>query len=131
MELSWVAIGVGFAINFVVGGVWYGVFANAWMREVGLSEAEIKAGGFPMPSYAVAAAGAALQALVFGWIHGWTGGDSVGQTMLLGLAMGLAAAFATGKHHAFSKKTWTLFAIDGGSDLAGFVGMAGVFAWLG
>ena len=122
-DVSWVATLIAFAANFVVGGIWYAVLAKPWMREVGLTEEKIRAGKWPMPAYAVAAAGAAVQALVFALIVGWARPAGLAPTLLVGLLVGLLAAFATGKHHAFAGKSWTLFAIDGGNDVAGFVAM--------
>ena len=115
---------IAFAANFLVGGIWYGVFANAWMREVGLDRETIRTGRWPMPSYAIAAIGAAVQAFVFALIVAWARPAGLGETLLVGVFTGLLAAFATGKHHAFARKTWLLFAIDGGNDFAGFVVMA-------
>jgi len=126
-EIPWLPTLIAFAVNFVVGGAWYAAFAKPWMREVGFTEAEIKAGDWPMPAYLVAAVGAAVQALVFAFIVAWARPSGVGEALLLGLLVGVLAAFATGKHHAFGRKTWTLFAIDGGNDVAGFVAMGLVF----
>lgn len=123
-ELSPLPLLAAFAVNFVVGGIWYAAFANPWMREVGLTRESIKGERWPMPAYLVAAIGAALQAFVFSLVFAWAAPSGLGGALALGGLVGLLAAFATGKHHAFAKKTWTLFAIDGGNDLAGFVAMA-------
>lgn len=125
--LPWAALAVAFVANFVVGGVWYAVFAKPWMREVGLSESEIKTEKWPMPAYVIAAVGAAVQAFVFAIIIMAAKPSGLGECLLIGALVGLLAAFATGKHHAFAKKTWTLFGIDGGNDFAGFVAMGLVF----
>jgi hypothetical protein len=116
-------LAIAFAANFLVGGIWYALFANPWMREVGLDRDTIKTGRWPMPAYAIAAIGAAIQAVVFAFIVGWARPSGLGETLLLGACIGLLAAFATGKHHAFARKSWLLFAIDGGNDFVGFVAM--------
>jgi len=127
-EIPLVPLIIAFAANFVVGGIWYGVFSKPWMREVGLDEATIKGGNWPMPAYVVAVVGAAVQAFVFTLIVLWARPTGAGQTLLIGALVGALAAFATGKHHAFSRKTWTLFAIDGGNDVFGFLAMSVVYA---
>jgi len=126
-ELPWVATLIAFISNFVVGGAWYALFAKPWMREVGLTEAEIRSEKWPMPAYVVAALGAALQAVVLALVLVGSRASGLLDCLILAALLGVAAAFATGKHHAFSKKTWTLFAIDGGNDLAAFLVMGLVF----
>lgn len=128
--MPWIGLIAAFAVNFVVGGAWYGALAKPWMAEVGLTEEMIKNDRCPMPAYAVAGAGALLQAVVFSLIVLWVAPGSLGGTLLLGVMVGVLAAFVTGKHHAFAKKTWTLFAIDGGNDFAGFVAMGLVLGLL-
>ncbi len=126
-EMVWIPTAVAFAVNFVVGGVWYGIFGKPWMAEMGLTEDIIKNEKWPTPAYLLAAIGSVVQALVFAAVIAWAKPTNLGAVILLGLSVGLLAAFATIKHHSFGRKSWRLLFIDGGSDVAGFLGMALVF----
>jgi hypothetical protein len=127
VELSPAALATAFAANFGVGAIWYGVLAKPWMREVGLTREQIRSEKWPMPPYLVTVVGAAVQTFVFALLIAWTRPPGPGESLLVGALVGLLAAFATGKHHAFGRKSWALFAIDGGNDLAGFLAMGLVF----
>ena len=46
-NVNWLAILVGALVPMVMGFVWYNpnLFGNAWMRSIGKTEEELKAGG--------------------------------------------------------------------------------------
>lgn len=47
--LNYLAIGIAAVVSFLFGGIWYGLFANAWMAAVGKTEDEIRNSGRSMP----------------------------------------------------------------------------------
>lgn len=127
VHLSPAALATAFAANFLVGAIWYTGLAKPWMHEVGLTREQIRSETWPMPPYLLAAVGAAVQTFVFALVIAWARPAGLGESLLVGALVGLLAAFATGKHHAFARKSWLLFAIDGGNDLLGFMAMGLVF----
>ena len=38
LDLNWLAILVAAVSAFALGGLWYGVFKNAWCREMGMTQ---------------------------------------------------------------------------------------------
>ena len=109
MPVNVIAVLVAAVSGFVLGGLWYGpLFGKLWAREVG----EIGKGNM---------------ALVFGGVFVMNLIASLVFAMFLGphpsLKLGLGAGFACGAgwvatsfatNYLFARRSWKLFAIDGG-----------------
>lgn len=115
---------VSTAVSQVLGALWFSplLFARVWMREVGLTESQIKASPSKMP-FVVALAAALVLAVGISLIHAALNPEStwgsLGNGLWVGLVTGIGiSAAATAPHYAFSGRSRLLFLIDQGHSLA-------------
>lgn len=127
--LNWWAVLTAGVAGFMVGGLWYSnlLFAKAWMREMKLSEADLKQAdvGRIMVSALVLTVVIAycLARLLQRW-GGWEGGVKVG------LLAGVSIALALGVNSLFERRSFNLWAINAGHWLATSVVMGAILgAW--
>lgn len=127
-DLNYVAALAAAAAYFVIGAVWYGVFAKPWMACVGKTEEEVKAGA-GASAYVIAAASSVLAGVVLAALLKLTGATTVGEHICLAgtCGVGLVCA-AAAKHYAFQGFKPGLLLIDGGYDVVSFIVMA-VIIW--
>ena len=82
--LNYWAIIVSVIASMVIGFLWYGpLFAKAWMKEIGKTEAELKSGNMGM-MYGLTAVGALVEAYVLAHFVGYT----MSNTLALGAQTG-------------------------------------------
>ncbi len=110
---NWWAILVSTVLAFVLGGLWYGpLFGQAWMKALGISEADI--GPTPAP-FVISFFTALLTAVVLAWLIGalqvitWQGGATIGLVTGIGF---IATAMASDT--AFCGWGMKLFIIQAG-----------------
>ena len=128
------AILVATAVAQVIGGLWYSplLFAKVWMRELGLTEAQIKASPSKMPFLVAIGAGLVL-AIGLAFLHlalkteSFSGGLWAGLWVGVVCGVGISAA-SSAPHYAFSGKSRMLFLIDHGQSLANCVVMSLIIA---
>ena len=128
-QMNWIAVLVTGAIGFAIGGLWYSklLFAGAWMKEVGITEADAKKVSVPMlmgSAFALTLLIAyCIARLGLRW-SGWEGGLKVG------LLVGTAVAASTGINCLFEMRSLRLALINGGHELATCAVMGAVLgAW--
>jgi len=131
MEINWLAVILAAIAAFLVGAVWYSplLFAKAWQREVGLSDAALAQG-----SMAKTMGGAFAMTLVSTLVfHMFLGPrPPVGFAAGAGFAAGLCwVAFAKGVDYLFERRSLRLFLINGGHHTAAYTVMGLVLALLG
>ena len=137
MELSyinWFAVIVATLAAFALGALWYSVlFKNAWIREVGLSEEEMKKGANMGLIFGTTLLLTFIMALGLAMI--WHTEDLSEVTWLVGLYHGLAIGLAfvatsTGINYLYQRKSITLWAIDAGYQVT-FLALIGAIlgAW--
>ena len=113
MAINWLAVLAAAASSFVLGGLWYSaLFAKAWEKAAGLSDAQIESGNKPMifgGSFLLALIASASFAVFLGAeIDALTGA-------LYGLTAGLCWVTASfGINYLFERKSLSLFLINGG-----------------
>ncbi len=122
------ALAVGVA-NMVIGFLWYGpIFSKKWMKEVGLTEQEIGNGpgiGYFYTFLAALLMGAVTSALV-NMLNVTDALHGVALGLLIGVGY-VGTAFLT--TYIFSKRSWSLYAIDAGYQIL-TITVAGLLATL-
>ncbi|MBI3133790.1 MAG: DUF1761 domain-containing protein [Bacteroidetes bacterium] len=132
--INWFAVVVATLASFALGALWYSLlFKNTWIREVGMSEEAMKQGanmakifGTCLVLTAVMAFGMAM--LIQG--HG-AGMINWKEGMLHGLFIGVCfVAASTGINYLYQRKSFLLWAIDAGYQVAFLVLMGAILgAW--
>jgi Protein of unknown function (DUF1761) len=120
--VNWLAVVIAAVVSFVVGAIWYTVFAKPWQKGVGLSDKDLKEG--MLRSYG----GSFVLFLVIAWAVavalksiGW---GSFNDAVWVGFVIGLVGASATIINHLYGKKSTQLIAIDGVFQLFNVIIMA-------
>lgn len=129
--VSWLATLVATVLSFVLGGLWYGpLFAKAWMRLIGVSEATLREGFNPAKTYGITFVLAFLMSYVFGMF--------LGPNPSLGLGVGAGAAagifWVAGSlwtNDLFERRPLALTLINGGYHTVKFILIGLSFALLG
>ncbi len=113
-QVNYLAIVAAGIAAFVLGGLWYSpaLFGRAWQREVGLSDDALKQGNMAR-IFGVALVLSLVAAFVFALFLGPR------PSMPLGLGAGFSAglcwvASSFGINYLFARRSFRLFAIDGG-----------------
>ncbi len=113
-QVNYLAIVAAGIAAFVLGGLWYSpaMFGRAWQREVGLSDDALKQGNMAR-IFGVALVLSLVAAFVFALFLGPR------PSMPLGLGAGFSAglcwvASSFGINYLFARRSFRLFAIDGG-----------------
>ena len=113
-EVNWIAIVVAAVGSFVLGGLWYSpaLFGKAWQREAGLSDQQLAKGN---------KARIFGLTLVLAFLAAWNFANFLGPrpSLALGLGAGASAgllwvAGSMGINYLFERKSFKLFAINGG-----------------
>lgn len=127
-QLNLWAVLVAIAAYFVLGGLWYTVFGNAWMKAVGFTRESISAGehGPAGRSYMIAGLVAILVVLAMALTLTFTGPDaSVGSRIGLVGLIALIASVAQLSHDSFDNRPWKAVVIHQTNTFAGLV-LAGI-----
>ena len=113
-QVNYLAIIAAGIAAFVLGGLWYSpaLFGRAWQREVGLSDDTLKHGNM-----AVIFGSALVLSLIAAFVFAMFLGPR--PSMPLGLGAGFSAglcwvASSFGINYLFARRSFKLFAIDGG-----------------
>ncbi|MCL6250904.1 DUF1761 domain-containing protein [Altererythrobacter sp. KTW20L] len=129
--VNWLAVVLGALAFFVVGAVWYGaLFGKAWQREVGLSDAQLRASNMQL----IFAACFVLELVVAWMLAHLIARTSPAPHVVMMFAFGFGAFLMTpavGINYLYQRKSLKLFAIDAGHFIVGMVAMGGVFVALG
>jgi hypothetical protein len=131
MGINWLAIvAAGFA-GFIVGGLWYSpvLFGKAWQREVGLTEEQMKQGNM-----AKIMGGSLVLAIISAAVFSMFLGPKPDLAFAtgVGFAAGLCwVAASFGINYLFERRSFKLFAINGGYHTLEFTLIGLVLALLG
>ncbi|MBM5812782.1 MAG: DUF1761 domain-containing protein [Gammaproteobacteria bacterium] len=116
--MNYWAILVAAVGSFALGGLWYSqaLFGKAWARDAGVGAQS----GHQGRIFAVSFVWALVAAVAFAWVLGPEATLSRG--LRLGAIVGIAFVAASfGINYQFSRRTLTLWAIDGGYHTAQFL----------
>ncbi len=114
-DINYVAVLVAALIFMAVGFVWYSlsVFGKTWMKEVGLKEADLKAG--PGTGYAFAMLAGLVQAYVLAHFVDYVYATTWVDGLTVGLWVGVGfTAMAIGANYVFARRSAQLWLIDAG-----------------
>lgn len=130
LQINFLAALVSAIFSMILGFMWYGpmLFSNLWMKESGLTDADVKNG--PGIGYLLTMVAAFVTASVTSLLVHMLHITDVGQGALLGLTLGLgyvATTFAS--NYIFGQKSFKLYLIDAGYQIINIVG-AGVITTL-
>jgi Protein of unknown function (DUF1761) len=113
-QVNYIGVIVAAVSAFVLGGLWYSplLFGKVWQREVGLSDEQLKRGNM-----AQIFGLSLILSLIASWVFALFLGPR--PSMPLGLGAGFAAglcwvAASFGMNYLFARRSFKLFAIDGG-----------------
>lgn len=131
-NMNWIAILVAALAGFVVGGLWYGpLLGKAWMKERGLTEAELQQGNMAL-IYGTTFLLSIVSAIFLGHLLAHFGSMSARSTMMISTGIALGFIVPTiGTNYLFSRASFKLFAIDAGYWIAFYAAMGAVFVLLG
>jgi len=113
-EVNWIAVVVAAVACFVLGGLWYSpvLFGKAWQHETGLTDEKLKSGNMVM-IFGVS--------LVLSLLAAWNFANFLGPrpSVAFGAGVGFSAgllwvAGSFGINYLFERKSFKLFAINGG-----------------
>lgn len=122
------ALVIGAAIlNFILGGIWYGVFGKQWMLSWNLSEREVNRKD-PIP-YLVAFIGSLWASYGLFLIIKHVQPKDISELMTISIGTWLFILVGLGsKHYAFARVSLKAFIIDYGLDLVGITLMCFLIA---
>jgi len=118
-HINWLTVLIGAVIYMVVGGIWYGPIAGkAWMKEMGLTEEEIKESGNPTEAMVKSFVSALFMSAGLAFVlsmpafrdSGWQGGMMTGFILSVLLVGG-----STFPNYAFENKSLRHFLIHMGN----------------
>ena len=129
-DLNFVAIVVAAAVTFLLGGLWYSpiLFAKAWMREAGLSEAQTRQANMAR-TFGLSGLAALVMAFNLAAFLGPT------STLAFGVFAGFAAGFgwvamSLGVIYLFEQRSLKLWLINSGYQVLSLTLMGAILgAW--
>lgn len=122
VEINYLAVLVCGIIAMPIGAIWYGpVFGKAWMKEVGLTEEDVKNFN-PLKTYGLTFLAHLMMALIVAYFLELTGASTVVDGLRIALTAWVgfigASMFING---LFTGKSAKLFTIDGGYHLLNMI----------
>lgn len=130
VDFNWTAIVVAALLNMVIGFLWYSkaLFAKQWMKAIGKTEAELKAGG-NNAAYGLTMIGAIVMATVLSCIVDYAGAFTAGEGAKLGFVVWIGFVATTYLSlKIFEGRSWELYWINTGYYLVSLVAMGAVLA---
>ena len=114
-DINYLAVLLAVIINMIGGAAWYGILANPWMAEVGLTKEQINADRAGMiRGYITAVIASILIALTLALFIETTGAKNM-DGLVLGLIAGIGfVATTVGTMAAFEKRSLKLYLINAG-----------------
>ncbi len=128
MNFNWWAILVAVVAANVIGALWFmpKSLGTRWMKEVGISDADVEQGSFPR-MLALSVVSSFVLGMALSWLNGIYQSASLGDSLLVGLVAGIGV-FVMGcvPHYAFQMRTPMHFAIDMGHTVVVIVVMSAI-----
>ncbi len=129
-QLNYVAVFVAAVVSFLIGGLWYSpiVFANTWMREAGLSEAQTRQANM---ARVFSLSGLAAVVMAFNLAAFIGPKASLGFGLFAGLAAGVGwVAMSLGVIYLFEQRSLKLWLINSGYQVLSYGVMGAILgAW--
>jgi hypothetical protein len=126
------AIIVATILYFLLGGVWFTVFKQAWLLGVGRTTEELQAANIsPAVTYGSAVATTLILAIFLSWLIQATGPQTLARGVTIAVATWFGVVFTTwATEYAFEARSLQIFFINTGYCLTGMIIMGAVLgAW--
>lgn len=137
--INYLAVLVSAVVFFIIGGLWYSpiMFANSWIKEIGLSDEQVKAMKEKGPGakpFIISFVGGLVMAFVTAHMVDFMK-VVFGDSGMSNLAIGLTTAFwmwlgyiatYTLNSVAYENKSWKLYFINNGYQIVGLFVMGGI-----
>jgi Protein of unknown function (DUF1761) len=126
------AIIVATILYFLLGGVWFTVFKQAWLLGVGRTLEELQAANIsPAVTYGSAIITTAILAIFLSWLIQATGPQTLARGVTIAVATWFGVVFTTwATEYAFEARSLRIFFINTGYCLTGMIIMGAVLgAW--
>jgi hypothetical protein len=126
------AIIVATILYFLLGGVWFTVFKQAWLLDVGRTLEELQAANIsPAVTYGSAIITTAILAIFLSWLIQATGPQTLARGVTIAVATWFGVVFTTwATEYAFEARSLRIFFINTGYCLTGMIIMGAVLgAW--
>jgi hypothetical protein len=126
------AIIVATILYFLLGGVWFTVFKQAWLLGVGRTLEELQAANIsPAVTYGSAIITTAILAIFLSWLIQATGPQTLARGVTIAVATWFGVVFTTwATEYAFEARSLQIFFINTGYCLTGMIIMGAVLgAW--
>ncbi len=130
-DVNWLAILVAVIANMVIGAVWYGVFANPWLKGIGKTREEIQESQSWKP-YVVAVLNSVLMAFVLANVLAWIDDYSLVNGLLAGGIVWIGfTGFTFAANYSFEGRSPVMWLINSGPYLVGLLVMGAILgAWV-
>jgi len=129
-DVNWLAVILAALSGFVVGGIWYGpVMGKRWMKEAGISEADVRSSNMPL-IYGATFLLAMVSSMFLA--HMFARASNPAFHVIMMMSVGIAIGFiipAVATNYLFSKRNRALFFIDAGYWLLFYTAMGLVHAF--
>lgn len=130
VEINYVAVVIAAVLNMAIGFFWYSkaLFAKQWMKAIGKTEAEIKAGG-NNAAYGLTMVGALVMAWVLSFMVDYADAFTAVDGAKLGFLVWLGFVATTYLSlKVFEGRSWELYWINAGYYLVSLVATGAVLA---
>ncbi len=122
-HVNWLAVTVSAVANMLIGAVWYGAWAEPWLKGVGMTREQAEQDQ-RWQDYAIAFLNSLLMAFFLANVLTWSGAGGVVGGLLMGFFMWLGFnGFSFAANHAFEGRSLTLWFINAGIYLVGLLVM--------
>jgi hypothetical protein len=120
---NWAAIAVAALVYFMLGGVWFTVLKEPWLRGIGRTAQEIGAVGIsPAITFGSAALTTVILAIFLSWVVGVAGATTVLSGMKVAAWTWFGVVFATwSTEYAFEARPLQILGINTGYCLTGML----------
>ncbi len=123
VDVNWTWVLVGAVVAMIIGAVWYGVFAEPWMKAVGKKKEELKGTGM---SYLWAFVFALVSTWALAMFVGMAGATTFGDGAMVGFWAWIVVAAAMAGNVLWEGRSWNLWMINAGNTLVTFLVVAGL-----
>ncbi len=132
-HIHWATVVAGTAAYFVLGAIWYGLFAGPWVRALGSTREEIREDDVRW-IYLVQLLSTFVLVLLSSWVlHDLFHVDAIGEGVVGGLVLGVIASLASSGDFLYEsrRRSVPLYLINSGYRVLGLTVLGVIVAALG
>ena len=123
ISINYLAVIVSGILAMPIGALWYGpLFSKSWMKEVGLTEEDLKKDFNPGKTYGLAVVGHIFMALIVAYLLSLTGSATMMQGFQVGVSSWFGFVFLTMFINGlFERRSFKLLIINSGYQLVNII----------